>query len=52
MEPCDSLWMRCFWTVYDRCAREGATTLDFRDVDTLVAQKSQLPAGELAAFLS
>ncbi len=52
MPPLDSLWMRCFWQRIDELQKKGSETIQFRDVDEMVIEKSRMPAEELRKLIS
>ena len=47
----DSLWMRCFWEVYEQSKKAGETEIKFPDVDDLVLKRSRMTIKDLVNYL-
>ena len=47
----ESVWLRCFWEIYEAAKRDGKQMIEFADVDKLVLERCRLPLKEFVAWL-
>ena len=47
----DTVWMRCFFEVFEKCSKADESQVQFSEVDELVLEKSKLTVKDFAKWL-